>query len=88
MPDDTQEVQEAVEDILVKLYDPEQGLTPDELDADIAYFERKLEHWRKTYKGDTNSEDFKRFTMKTESQLQLLKETRDVFFKNRSESGD
>jgi len=55
------------------------------LDADIRYFEEKIAKWKRRYEGHTDTDEFKRLVMKTESQLALLKETRKVFFVRRAE---
>ena len=82
MTDEIESPPEATE-ALKRLYSGE--CDEEGLDADIRYFEEKLARWKRHYEGHTATEEFKRLVVKTESQLQLLKETREVFFVRRAE---
>lgn len=82
MTDEIESSPEATE-ALKRLYSGE--CNEKELGADIQYFEEKIARWKRRYEGHTDTEEFKRLVMKTESQLQLLKEAREVFFIRRAE---
>ena len=84
MPD--QDFNDAMGEVLSKLYDPESGLDKEGLTADIEFLEKKRDRMLENL--ELTKEEEERLTMKVDAQIRLLKETRDVFFKNREAPGD